>query len=272
MEREKQEFTNLEITLSEHPCDACSGSDSECDCAKGFNPGMRWTACLTSEYEKDDSDWPISQNTSKTSALAEIYNHAYEQKVRVIVLTTKRWREAPDTRRLRPRYLPQKRREAEQKKREARARRGDILLALWSLNRAAKRQRDKMQQAVYFDRSEFYQDKNQALAYLLAEGRLAVEGVHKIGNVYAEVLRGNGYSFHRPAPEPTGDFVDIGEKIEAKPVDASEMDANFALDVLRLYLEGKPRIETYSWPDTRLCFNCYKTGHIASRCPELEHD
>jgi hypothetical protein len=105
----------------------------------------------------------------------------------------------------------------------------DVLAAVWVINRRAKRCRD-LAQAYYRRRAhgfagaakdeklQLYRLQGQALHYLLAEGRLAVAGHHRFpGGHWAEVLRGEGYTFHRPCPEMSDATVVELDGIEAKP-------------------------------------------------------
>jgi hypothetical protein len=135
----------------------------------------------------------------------------------------------------------------------------DVLAAVWTVNRAAKRRRDAAQ-ACYQGRAhgfakahketkeEYYCLKSQALHYLLAEGRLRVVGYHVFpaGN-WAEVLKGEGYTFHRPCPPQQGEAVQL-DGIEAKPRGRAEPRVKDALHTLEMYLVGKPQAECYEWP------------------------
>lgn len=136
----------------------------------------------------------------------------------------------------------------------------DILAALFALNRQAKRYRDLSQElyrqrryglATCFSMKKLamYSLKGQAIHYLLKEGRLRHVGFHRFGSNYAEVLSGAGYRFHRPVPPPelNEDIPEI-ETIEAKPKDVSEPDFVDGLYSVRVYLECRPKIETYDWP------------------------
>jgi hypothetical protein len=137
----------------------------------------------------------------------------------------------------------------------------DVLAAVWVLNRRAKRCRD-LAQAYYQRRAhgfaraakneklELYRLKGQALHHLLAEGRLAVAGHHRFaGGHWAEVLRGEGYTFHRPCPAKSdAAAVELGE-IEAKPRGSKEPRLKDARHTVAAYLAGKPEVRVFEWPE-----------------------
>jgi len=136
-----------------------------------------------------------------------------------------------------------------------------ILPALFTLNRAAKRHRDKAKtlwksglkksagEAAAKKRG-YYEVKGHALARLIAEGTLVRAGYHKFPNGhFAEVLAGQGYRFHRPAEVPeTEAFEQIGE-IESKPPGAGEVDESLAVKAVRGFLLGWEKTELYEWPE-----------------------
>lgn len=144
----------------------------------------------------------------------------------------------------------------------------DVLAALFTLNRRAKRCRD-LAQGYYLskqhglagkmrsEKEEVYDLKGQALHHLLAEGRLKVVGLHRFeGGNHAEVLEGDGFRFHRPCPDPTPapgseSAAALLDSIEAKPKGAKEPTLAAALAVVRGYLEGRPRVTVYEWPTKR---------------------
>jgi hypothetical protein len=282
--------SQIGVTLDEHVCNQCEGTgdDGLCACWRGFNPGMRWSAYrndlgkLDPEAGKYDRRY-ITRDTTKNNALADIYRDAYARKVDAINLTTK-WHDGHvAVKTIHPRYTAirkaeaeeEKRKvEAEEEKRKAEAQRrahleGVRLLqhdprrALWSLNRHAKRLRDRNVR-----HRGIYELKNQALHHMLAEGLLTVGGYHRIGGLPAELLCGGGYTFHRPCSEPEGsDVQSIGDEIEAKPVSTEELQPQLARDVVEAYLLDKPHVEVYRWPDTRMCYICGTIGHIADECP-----
>jgi hypothetical protein len=148
-----------------------------------------------------------------------------------------------------------------------------LLLALWAVNRAAKRQRDaarKLHAARAFAlaslakerKKELYWLKSQALHFAILDGMLTVAGYHRFEyDHWAEVLIGDGYSFHRPCkPPPDTSSADskMLEQIDAKPRCVGEprlLDAKYTLEK---FLDGKPTVSTYSWlkPDRerpRIC-------------------
>jgi hypothetical protein len=268
--------------VTEDACMECYGhgrvgnrydyGESKCFFCNGT--GYRWYAAFGAEGS-GDLDEQLGDGSLR-KATAAVYDDAFATGRREITIVRSDYGAGQDgrsERTVRPRYLPQKRREAERKAYEARVEAGDLMLALFSANRAAKRSRDS-KMGGYFNRNTFYTLKNQALAHLLAEGRVRVAGVHRIGQVFAEVLEGGGYRFHRPCPPPEnpGSAKFIGESIESKPAEAGEYDHNFAQDVVRHYLRGKAMLEVYRWPDTRTCHRCGRVGHIAIDCDEDDID
>ena len=107
-----------------------------------------------------------------------------------------------------------------------------ILSAVWAINRHAKRLRERA--SAWWDdcrrdlagknatrKREHYKLKGQCLHHLLADGLVAVAGhcrFGQAGDLWAEVLVGGGYTFHRPCPPDmnTPDVPHI-ECIDAKP-------------------------------------------------------
>jgi hypothetical protein len=135
-----------------------------------------------------------------------------------------------------------------------------ILEAMFTLNRRAKRCRDLSQEFYQQgmhgickshkkEKERIYRLKGQALAHLLAEQKLAVVGVHQLGESgnYAEVLRGEEFTFHRTCPAP---IQVIESTIEAKPKGAKELTLSLAYKMVEDYLAGKPTVEVYQWPPT----------------------
>ena len=135
----------------------------------------------------------------------------------------------------------------------------DVLAAVWVVNRAAKRYRDAAQ-ACYQGRAhgfasvnkqkkeDYYRLKSQALHHLVASGRLQVVGYHAFaGGNWAEVLQGEGYTFHRPCPPQQAEAVQL-DGIEAKPRDRTEPRLKDALHTLEEYLADKPEADYYQWP------------------------
>lgn len=168
----------------------------------------------------------------------------------------------------------------------------DILAALWAINRRAKRCRDTAQ-ANYLagthgfartareEKEQMYRLKSQCLHYLLAEGKLTVSGYHRNeSGLWMEILRGqgdstkpDGYTYHRPCPEPQTPVEADTVSVEAKPRDKREPRLKDALACVRAYLEGKATVEVYQWPRrvrNVQCYNCGGYGHIAAECPDQD--
>jgi hypothetical protein len=135
----------------------------------------------------------------------------------------------------------------------------DVLAAVWTVNRAAKRRRDAAQ-ACYQGRAhgfanshketkeQYYRLKSQALHYLLAEGKLQVVGYHVFaGGNWAEVIKGENYTFHRPCPPKQGEAVQL-DGIEANPRDKGGPKLKVALYTLTEYLADKQVVDCFKWP------------------------
>ena len=71
---------------------------------------------------------------------------------------------------------------------------------------------------------------------------------HFPGGNWAEVLRGEGYTFHRPCPVRDAEEGEPIEEIEAKPRAAEEPRLKDALHTAGVYLAGKRRVEVFEWP------------------------
>ena len=136
----------------------------------------------------------------------------------------------------------------------------DVLASVWVINRRAKRCRD--QASAHYKRGlhgfagnarkakdRLYSLKGEALHHLLAEGRLKVVGYHRFpdGN-WAELLQGDGYTFHRPCPPRAAAHVEERDQIEAKPRGAKEPRLKDAVHTVEMYLESKPEVQPYQWP------------------------
>ena len=135
-----------------------------------------------------------------------------------------------------------------------------VLSALFTLNRRAKRCRDLAQ--VYYWRSmhglagkcraekeRIYWLKGQVLHYMVEANVVSGGSYHMLeaGN-WAEVLRGEGYTFHRPCPAQIGVVPDRVPSIEAKPKGAREPSLAVAFEVVERFLEDKEIASVYQWP------------------------
>jgi hypothetical protein len=139
----------------------------------------------------------------------------------------------------------------------------DVIGCLFTLNRRAKRCRDQAQSYYRWamhgfagkrreEKEECYDLKDQALAHLLAEGKLReTDENNRIpdGNI-AQVVTDGRFSFHRPVPGlPPGAALTSLDIVEAKPKDFREPRIVDAIATVRAYLEGKPILTIYRWPE-----------------------
>jgi hypothetical protein len=161
-----------------------------------------------------------------------------------------------------------------------------VLTAVWSLTRQAKRYRDRAQ--YHYQRGkhgwagkskkkkeECYRLKAQALAHLIADGVLTTgHGVHRFpGDVYAEVVRGRGYTFHRPCA-PCDEGVTALHGVEARPRAKKELSLRDAVGALEWFLRTRPTVEVYQWTDRSRprvrsyggCWECGSPDHLARDC------
>jgi hypothetical protein len=135
----------------------------------------------------------------------------------------------------------------------------DLLAALWAINRRAKRCRDGASRhfkshthafaaALKREKGKLYWLKGQALHYLLAEGQLEIVGHHRFpdGN-WAEVLRGSGYTFHRPCADQAASTAEEINEIEAKPRGSKEPRLKDALHTVEEFLREKPEVRVFEW-------------------------
>jgi len=138
-----------------------------------------------------------------------------------------------------------------------------VLAALFTLNRRAKRCRD-LAQEYYSNRMHgfagkmkkekeiIYDLKGQAIHYLIDDGVLTHEAYHKFdGGNWAELLTGDGYTFHRPCPPPQMPHEASAEcrsEVEAKPKGTKEPTLEVAYEVVSNYLGDKPKAPVYCWP------------------------
>jgi len=135
----------------------------------------------------------------------------------------------------------------------------DVLAALFTLNRRAKRCRDLARKyydagmhglagAMRHEKERIYRLKGQALHYLAEEGRLGISGFQRFDDDnWSELLAGDGYSFHRPCAAQSGE-VQVRDDIEAKPKGAKEPTMAVAFEVVERFLEGKPQVSVFQWP------------------------
>ena len=75
--------------------------------------------------------------------------------------------------------------------------------------------------------------------------------------------------------ERTDDVRDLGERIEAKPREAREVEVAVAEKCVEIWLTGKEMVPTYKWPRKTgpvTCFACGEPGHIARHCDESSGD
>jgi hypothetical protein len=150
-----------------------------------------------------------------------------------------------------------------------------ILPALHILNRKAKQLRDAARKAyasgdfssaeLAARKRELYWLKGQALEWLKREGKLQLVGYHvfdakRVGDKFisgnfAEVLAGEGYRFHRPAPKPD----DLGQEVVAlDEIPAKEKlkawQVEQAAKAVRGFLQGREEVELFKW-EPRQHFN-----------------
>lgn len=135
-----------------------------------------------------------------------------------------------------------------------------LMAALWRINRSAKRYRDAAQKCYLAGnhglarrckeiKLELYDLKSQALHYFVEDGNLEHAGYHQFEKNWAELLRGEGYTFHRPCPPPMSPLHETEnlEMIEAKPVEQTEPKLKDSIFTIEQYLDGRPRVEVYRW-------------------------
>jgi hypothetical protein len=72
---------------------------------------------------------------------------------------------------------------------------------------------------------------------------------HRFGEtLWAEVLEGQGYRFHRPCPPQNEAVAEIIESVEAKPKEAKEPTLTIAYQVVEAFLADKRMVSVYQWP------------------------
>jgi hypothetical protein len=172
----------------------------------------------------------------------------------------------------------------------------DLLAAVFTVNRAAKRQRDLAQK--YYQQNmhgfagssknrkrKYYDLKDMGIMAAHQAGRLVCTFRH--GGLY--LWQGEGYSFHSTLKPKSLDVPELplqeGEAylfVEAKPMGSKEprlRDAIQKLETLQGYpepdaalYERAPSPEHNRQPRSITCWNCGLTGHVASECPEEESE
>lgn len=169
----------------------------------------------------------------------------------------------------------------------------DLLAAIFTVNRAAKRQRDLAQQhyrrgmhgfagSSKTRKREYYDLKDRGIVAAHQAGRLACVSRH--GGLY--LWTGKGYSFHSTLKPEGAEVPELplrdGEEhlfIEAKPKGVKEPRL---IDALRT-LDGCPepdfsRYERAPSPERKrevrsvTCRNCGLAGHKASECSENNYE
>jgi hypothetical protein len=261
--------------LWENVCSSCFGSGTylgeRCHCQGGFNAGFRWYIVEIPEDMAVNTpleDFPgieldelieLCGGVNQKAAMKEAYDQAFKAEANVVVIFKHCYGNSTVTkRRIRPRFISQKakaeREVAESKRRcerikSVREMNLNIAQALWSLNRHAKRIRDGKARNSTLGIDMIYGAKDQALHYMEKEGTISFIGFHKFehGN-FAELLTDGVYSFHRPcAPPDNAECRTIGEKIESKAKDDSELQPDLAWEVIEAYLEGRAKVDVYHW-------------------------
>lgn len=117
------------------------------------------------------------------------------------------------------------------------------------------------------------------MQHLLNEGILTTgHGYHKFGELFAEIIKGSGFTFHRPCKEPENpENIEVLEDLESRPKTSKELSIKKSQDIITRYLENKEVILVYQW--TRqvkirkvYCHNCGEEGHFASECDDDDDD
>jgi len=137
----------------------------------------------------------------------------------------------------------------------------NVLAAVWVINRRTKRCRDQASNwyakgahsraaSAKEEKEQLNKLKSQALHYLVAEGRLKIVANHRFPDKnWAEVLKGDGYTFHRPCATKEGEAPDLINEIEAKPRGSKEPRLKDALFTINHFLEGKAKVGVFAWPE-----------------------
>lgn len=139
-----------------------------------------------------------------------------------------------------------------------------LLSAIWGINRYAKRCRDAAASCYERDafkfatmwkkrKEECYRQKGQLLAHLTADGTLQRTGYTQFaGGNWAEILRGNGYAYHRPiaseeVPQSVKEEQQGENSIEAKPKTTAEPRLCDAQFTIAEFLKDKQPLPVYQW-------------------------
>jgi hypothetical protein len=135
-----------------------------------------------------------------------------------------------------------------------------VCAALFTLNRRAKRCRDLARKAYNNrqhrlagqyreEKEDLYRKKGKTLHHLVADRVLTRTGYHRFeAACWAEILTGEGYTFHRPCrpPKPIPEDADRNS-IEAKPKGLKEPTLNVAREVVEKYLHARLGVQVYQW-------------------------
>lgn len=135
----------------------------------------------------------------------------------------------------------------------------DVLQAMFTLNRRAKRCRDLAQsyyqhrlhgfaKRMKEEKERIYELKGQVLGHFVELGILTGGKFHQFerGN-WAEVLEGDGFRFHRPCPPRESDGGETIECIESMPKGKRKLKLDTANAVLETFLQDKSPVIVFEW-------------------------